>query len=111
MGQKLKNMGIVKSKRATKRNADPEPVLSESDQERMDVAIDFLKSVVVNESNLNEIQEKLTDTMEYRHDLMKNTRTVIKETFPFFFFACPELIIDFRFFGVCHQLIHFCDFK
>lgn len=86
-------MGRVaaQSKVSNKRNASPELAVSEDYEERMDYAIEFLKMAVVNDADMIEIQEKLTETMKYRHDLMKDARMDVKETFPFFF-VYPELV-------------------
>lgn len=81
-------MGRVaaQSKVSNKRNASPELAVSEDYEERMDYAIEFLKMAVLNDADLIEIQQKLTETMKYRHDLMKDARMDVKETFPFFSF-------------------------
>lgn len=89
-------MGFVTKKIDNKRKSGPEPEINENEKEKMDLAINFLKSVVVNDSNLDAIKEKLVETMRYRHDLMKNQRMDLKETFPFFF-TRPQLVSEFIF--------------
>lgn len=84
-------MGISNSKRGKKRKSEPAPEIAQDEKEKLDAAMNFLKSVVVNDANLEEIKEKLIETMKHRHDLMKNQRMDIKETVPVFF-ACPELV-------------------
>lgn len=94
LGQKLKNMGIVK-KRAVKRTSVNEVQTPGNEKARMKMLMNDLKSAVVSNSNLDDIRQMLAETMKYREKLMRMKLIDVKEMFSVFF-AHPELvIIDF----------------
>lgn len=51
----------------------------------------FLKTVVINEQNMAQIQEKLRKTVERRRELLNNGNVNMLENFPFMF-VCPQLV-------------------
>lgn len=61
------------------------------EKNEMEAAMEYLQYAKVNEENLIEIKTKLIATMDYRIELMKNPKTDIKESFPFFF-ASTDLV-------------------
>lgn len=98
MGNKLKNMRTNRQKKTNDANNNygNEILIDNEEQCFHDDAIckadmEFLKSTVVCEENLNEIKEKLQRTMHYRHKMMKNPRIDVLESFPFFL-TSPELV-------------------
>lgn len=53
--------------------------------------LEFLKSVVVNDNTLSIFKEKLTLTLSYRINLVKDNETDLLVNFPYFF-TYPELV-------------------
>lgn len=106
LGQKLKNMGVVK-KRPQKRISVNNVQTPSNERDKMKTMMNDLKSAVVNDSNLYDIKRMLTETMKHRERLMQNKQIDAKETFSFFY-ARPELVnIDYIiFFLIDHRLIH-----
>lgn len=90
MGQKLKNMGIVK-KRTPKRKSVNTVQTPGDEKTRMKTLMNDLKSAVVNDLNLDDIRQKLTETMKHREKLIENKLIDVKETFSVFY-AHPELV-------------------
>lgn len=90
LGQKLKNMGIVK-KRVPKRKSTENVQTPLCEKNQMKTLMNDLKSAVVNELNMDDIKQKLVETMSYRDKLMANKRTDVKEMFSVFY-AHPELV-------------------
>lgn len=87
-------MGIVK-KRTPKRKSVDNVQTPGDEKARMKRLMNDLKSAVVNDLNLDDIKQKLTETMKHREKLMQNKLIDAKETFSVFY-AHPELVnIDF----------------
>lgn len=69
-------------------------------------AIDFnqevtdLRSLVVNETNLNDFTEKLKITFDYRHKMLENKETDLLQEFPYFF-THAKLVIIMRLQSFC----------
>lgn len=92
MGLRLKNIGIVKFKRALKRKSTDRVSTPRDDKAKMKTMINDLKSAVVNKFEMDKIKQLLVQTAKYRDRMMLNQRTDVKETFAVFY-ANPELVI------------------
>lgn len=92
LGTKLKNMGVVKFKRAPNRSSTKFVCTPQDEKAKMKILMNDLKSAVVNKFEMDKIKQLLIDTSKHRDRLMLNPRTDIKETFSVFF-ANPELVI------------------
>lgn len=85
LGQKLKNLTVMRAK-LSRTLKDPVPVdFTAAEKEKLEAAMDYLKTTVVTDSNLAQIKEKMVETMAYRIKLMNDQRMDIKESFPFLF--------------------------
>lgn len=99
MNSKLKNTRYttkqnlnrsIASNRGTINNNETEGDM-DAVSERQKTAIEFLKSAMVNEENMETIKEKLKFTLSYRLEMMKTPELDVLETFPYFF-TNPELV-------------------
>lgn len=70
--------------------------------------IQFLKSVVVNDQNLQVIKEKLFATAEFRKEMLRDEKTELRVEFPYFF-TNPYLVCTILEDApiVSHSIIHF----
>lgn len=103
MGQALKNMRTrrkVKTKEVEivdvlahhyEQNLVDSLVLIEVNDESVKADFEMLKSSLVNNENMSEIERKLKSTIEYRKKLMKIPDTDVLECFPYFF-THPQLV-------------------
>lgn len=85
MGNKLKN--LARGRNDLKKPATP-PIPIEftaAEKDKLEAAIEYLKSAIVNSDNLARIKEKMIETMTYRTKLMKDQKLDLKESFPFLF--------------------------
>lgn len=75
-----------------KKTNDVVPVdFSAAEKDKLEAAMDYLKSVVVDSKNLNRIKAQMLETLSYRVKLMKDQKLDIKESFPFLF-ASVDLV-------------------
>lgn len=92
MGQKLKNLNL--SRGTSKKSEAIVPVTFTLEQKNeLEASMDYLKCTVVNNDNMNQIRAKLIETMKYRSELMKDPKTDIRESFPYFFVS-TDLVSD-----------------
>lgn len=93
IGIALKNSR--RADRMRNRLSVPRTVIVETANEEDDAAaiesMNYLKALVVNDQNMDEIKQQLINTQAYRSKLMRDVDTDIKEEFPFFF-ADPKLV-------------------
>lgn len=66
-----------------------EAINSIGDKAKEDV--EFLKSVVVNKDNIELIRTKLSQTRQYRWNMLKNEQLYFRTEFPYFF-TNPDLV-------------------
>lgn len=114
MGQKLKNMKAARE--ASDKLIGIVPISFTPEQKtQMEASIDYLKCTMVNNSNMNQIREKLVETLNYRMALMNDPKLDIKETFPFFFMSTDLVRYFFQFVfkfnslaSTVSKVVHFC---
>lgn len=58
------------------------------------LALDFLKKMVIRDTNMSDVKCKLNSTRSYRKQLMLIKETDVRHMFPFFM-SNPELVIVF----------------
>lgn len=94
LGQKLRNMITVRNQIRKKSKVAIPDGFTAAEKEKMEAAMDYLKSAVVNSENLDKIKEKMIETLDYRVELMMNPKMDIQESFPFLF-ASIDLVSEY----------------
>lgn len=74
---------------------DTESIIESAEPERSNAQreIETLKTIVVNEPNLEIIKSKLIATHELRCEIFNNLEVNLRLEFPYFF-SCPDLVIQ-----------------
>lgn len=75
----------------TTKNHIPVEFIAASKERKMNAAMEYLKSAIVNSDNLNQIKIKMVETMTHRIEMMQNEKLDLMESFPFLF-ASVELV-------------------
>lgn len=87
---RLRNLRRANAKNGKSNDTENEHENSEPiDEVNIEDEIQVLKSLIVNEGNMNIIVDKLNLTREYRSTLLKRTDIELKEYFPYFFTHPP----------------------
>lgn len=95
-------VGLKNARRAERKKGRPSlprtvviDNLDEDEDEKAKQEMEHLKSLIVNDENMNEIKDLIVSTIPFRNKLMCDPKTNLKEWFPFFF-TCVDLVIKFN---------------